>query len=119
MHELAIADSIVRIAERHANGRAVAAVHVRVGALRQVVPSALSFAFELVAQGTPVEGAALELDEVPASVECRVCGAESELAAFPFACAACGSVDVDVISGEELLVESIEVADELAAAGER
>ena len=46
MHELAIADAIVRIAERHTDGRAVAAVHVRVGALRQVVPSALSFAFE-------------------------------------------------------------------------
>ena len=56
-------------------------------------------------------------DEVPVSVECRVCGAASELAAFPFACPACGSVEVDVISGEELLVESIEVADELAAAG--
>ena len=115
MHELSIADSIVRIAERHAEGRRVRAVTVRAGALRQVVPSALEFAFELVAQGTPVEGATLELDEVPAVVACRACGAESEADGFPLRCAGCGSVDVDVRSGEELLVESLEVVEEEVA----
>ena len=121
MHELAIADAIVRIAERHAAGRRVTAVAVRAGALRQVVPSALAFAFELVAHGTPVEGAVLELEEVSAAVDCRRCGAEREVADFPFVCPVCGSPDVDVVRGEELLVESVEIADadELAIAGGR
>jgi hydrogenase nickel incorporation protein HypA/HybF len=115
MHELSIAESIVRVAEAHADGRRVTAVEVRVGALRQVVPAALEFAFELVARGTPVEGAALELEEVPAKVSCRSCGAVSEIDLFPLACRTCGGLDVDVVSGEELLVESLELEEELAA----
>ena len=48
MHELAIAHSVVAIAERHAAGRRVRAVELRVGHLRQVVPSSLTFAFDLL-----------------------------------------------------------------------
>ena len=40
MHELAIAESIVGVRGRHANGRRVAKVHLKVGQLRQLVPSA-------------------------------------------------------------------------------
>jgi len=109
MHELAIAESVVRIASDHARGRRIATVHVAAGHLRQVVPDALAFAFELVAVGTPVEGARLELREVPARVRCRACGAETEQDGFPLACRACGGFDVAVIAGEELLVEELEI----------
>ncbi len=71
MHELSIAEAVVRVATRHARGRAVAKVTLRAGHLRQVVPSALEFAFELVAVGTEVEGAGLEIEEVPAAGVCR------------------------------------------------
>ena len=77
MHELSIAESIVAVAERHARGRRVAAVTVSVGHLRQVVPASLEFAFELITQGTALEGAELVLEEVPAAGLCRACGSES------------------------------------------
>jgi hydrogenase nickel incorporation protein HypA/HybF len=109
MHELAIAESIVRIAGAHADGSRVTSVEVRVGHLRQVVPDALSFAFELVAVGTPVEGATLELEEVAVAGRCRGCGQESELDGFPLRCPACGGLDMEVTRGEELCVEAIEV----------
>ena len=109
MHELAIADSIVQIAGRHANGRRVTKVHLKVGHLRQVVPSALAFSFELVGQGTPVEGAELEMEEVPATGSCRDCGAESRLKEFPLHCGACGGFDLQVLEGEELFVQSLEL----------
>ena len=115
MHELSIASGIAEVAERHAAGRRVVAVSVRVGRLRQVVPSALEFAFELVAQGTVLEGARLELEEVPAAGRCRDCGAQTELSAFPFACAACGALDLEISAGEELSVEELEVEQEVAA----
>jgi hydrogenase nickel incorporation protein HypA/HybF len=86
LHELSIAESVVRIASHQADGRRVTKVHMKVGHLRQVVPSALAFGFELVAQGTPVEGAALEMEEVPAAGMCRECGAESQLRNFPLRC---------------------------------
>jgi hydrogenase nickel incorporation protein HypA/HybF len=112
MHELAIAESVVQIASEHARGRRVTAVQVTAGHLRQVVPDALAFAFELVALGTPVEGARLELREVPARVRCRTCGTESQQDGFPLACRACGGFDVEVTAGEELLVEELEIEDE-------
>ena len=112
MHELSIAEALVGIAERHARGRRVLKVEVKVGYLRQVVPSALSFAFELVSQGTPVEGAELELYEVAAAGTCRGCGSETQLPRFPLVCEHCGGFDVEVTRGEELLVESLELEDE-------
>jgi hydrogenase nickel incorporation protein HypA/HybF len=112
MHELAIADSVVDIAVRHARGRRVTRVELRVGHLRQVVPSALSFAFELVAEGTVVEGAELDIEEVPATIRCPACTTEATLTAFPACCPSCGSFDVDVAGGEELLVESLELEED-------
>ena len=115
MHELSIASAVIEIVERHARGRRVTRVELKVGHLRQVVPSALEFAFELVSQGTPAEGSELVMEEVPASVSCRSCRAATTLRAFPAQCAACGSLDVEVTGGEELLVDALEVEDEEAA----
>ena len=109
MHELAIAQSMVAIASSHACGRRITAVEVKVGHLRQVVPSALGFAWELVAEGTPAEGAELRIEEVPAAGVCRACGAESVLEGFPLTCRRCGGLDVEVTGGEELLVDSLEL----------
>ena len=112
MHELSLAESVVRIAINHAAGRPVAKVELKVGHLRQVVPSALEFAFELVAQGTDVEGAELVLEEIPAAGRCRLCGAESELPGFPLCCGTCGGLDIELLRGEELLVDALELEEE-------
>jgi hydrogenase nickel incorporation protein HypA/HybF len=117
MHELAIAGSLVAIAERHAAGRRVTRVEVAAGHLRQVVPTALEFAFELVAEGTVLEGAELVMTEVPAAGRCRSCGAKSRLDGFPLTCARCGGWDVELTAGEELRVESLDLEEEEMAHG--
>jgi len=119
MHELAIAESLVAIAERHAAGRRVTRVEVAAGHLRQVVPTAMEFAFGLVAQGTVLEGAELVIVPVPAAGRCRACGAESRLDGFPLACERCGGWDVEVTAGEELRVESLDIEEEEVAHGRR
>ncbi len=112
MHELAIAQSITEIACRHAEGRRISKVELKVGQLRQVVPSALAFSFQLVAEGTLAEGAELAIESVPVAARCRPCGAESQLESFPFQCRRCASFDLEIITGEELEVESIECLEE-------
>jgi hydrogenase nickel incorporation protein HypA/HybF len=120
VHELSIAQSIVEIAAAHARAHEhrspdvprIVSVHVRVGHLRQVVPEALRLGFELCAVGTPAEDATLELEAVPAAVACHACDAEREVDGFPLACPACGSLDVHVIRGEELVVDSLELEHE-------
>jgi hydrogenase nickel incorporation protein HypA/HybF len=114
MHELAIAGAVIDIATAHAAGRPVAAVHVRVGHLRQVVPAALEFSFALAAAGTAVDGARLEIEHVPAVARCRACAREGDQDGFPLRCPACGGLDMEVIRGEELQVDSLELDDEMA-----
>jgi hydrogenase nickel incorporation protein HypA/HybF len=117
MHELSIAEAIVTIAERHAAGRQVYRVSVKVGHLRQVVPDALRFAFQLLTDGTVLEGAELAIEEVPARVRCRGCGAQTRARGFPLSCAECRGVDVEVCAGEELLVDELDVEEAMAIEG--
>jgi hydrogenase nickel incorporation protein HypA/HybF len=118
MHELSIAQAVVAVASRHAAGRRVSRVELKVGHLRQVVPSALEFSFELVTSGTALEGAELVIEDVPARGRCRECGAETELRAFPFRCARCSGLDLEIEAGEELLVDALELEqDPLELAG--
>ena len=119
MHELSLADAIVTIARDRAGTRRVTCVDLRIGHLRQVVPDALAFAFELVASGTSADGAELRLEHVPASVACAGCDATTEVREFPLVCGRCGSDAVEVVAGEELYVESIEIEDEPVAVGGR
>ena len=109
MHELAIAESVVEVAMRHARGRRVTKVELRVGHLRQVVPSALAFAFELTTRGTELEGAGLEIAAVPVAGVCRTCGAHTPLPELPLTCRQCGGFDVEVTEGEELSVDALEL----------
>jgi hydrogenase nickel incorporation protein HypA/HybF len=109
MHELSISAAICDTAVRHAAGRTITRVDVRIGRLRQVVPASLTFCFGLVARGTACDGAELACEIVPARLACRGCGHAWEIDVPAFRCPRCGSGDAAVVSGEELEVESIEV----------
>jgi hydrogenase nickel incorporation protein HypA/HybF len=109
VHELSISSAIVDTVVRHAEGRKVTSVTVRLGRLRQVVGPSLAFYFELVARETVCEGARLDQEVVPAALRCDMCEHAWEIEMPLFRCPACGGTDVTVTSGEELEVESIEV----------
>ena len=107
MHELSLSSAIVESAIRHAEGRRVTEVRVRVGALRQVVPDSLVFYFGIVSRDTLCEGARLETTVVPARLRCQGCAQEWEPRSPSFRCPACRGASVTVLSGEEFQIESI------------
>jgi hydrogenase nickel incorporation protein HypA/HybF len=111
MHELSLASSIADLAQRQARGRKVTRVDVAVGHLRQAIPSALAFGFELVTMGTSLEGAKLSVRQVAVRGRCRQCGEEVEPEAWPQACPVCASYELEIRGGEELFVEALEVQD--------
>jgi hydrogenase nickel incorporation protein HypA/HybF len=117
MHELSIAQAVVEIASRHAAGRTVHRVELRVGHLRQVVPSALEFAFGLLSDGTVLDGAELVIEEVPARGICRQCGTETTMSQFPLQCSSCGGLDLEIVAGEELLVDALECEEPMTTEG--
>ena len=109
MHELSLSSAIVNTVERHAAGRRVTVVSLRVGALRQVVRDTLEFYFEFVARGTVCEGARLEQQVIDARLHCRQCAHEWEIEIPAFRCPKCAGSDVEIAAGNEFEVESIEV----------
>ena len=109
MHELAITESVVdAVSERLPNAR-ITCVRLEIGALSGVVADSVRFCFDLVAEGTNLEGARLEIIETAGRCHCRVCGVDFEpdgaLALCP-----CGSIEIKVLSGEELKIASVQVA---------
>jgi hydrogenase nickel incorporation protein HypA/HybF len=108
VHELSLSGAIVNTVVKHAAGRRVTVVSLRVGALRQVVPDTLDFYFGFVAQGTLCEGARLEQELIPAVVRCGACDRQWEIDMPIFRCPDCGSA-AEVVSGGEFEVESIDV----------
>ena len=94
---------------KHARGRRVTAVYLRVGQLRQVVGDSLEFYFAFVARGSLCEGARLELEQVDALLGCRECGWEWGVQVPAFRCPSCGGSAVEVAEGDEFEVDSIEV----------
>ena len=123
MHELSVSSAIVDTALKHAAGRKVSVVDLRLGKLRQVVPESLTFYFEIVGRDTLCEGARLELELIDALMACRECGHRWDPAPQPehgeivggdlllpqFRCPECQAAGAEVLQGNELEVESIEV----------
>ena len=110
MHELAISEAIVSEVCEHVGDARVSRVTVEIGRLAAVVPDAIQFCFDLAANGTAVEGAALEIVEIPARGDCRQCGNSVELGdSFIGTCVVCGGIDLEIVNGQELRIRSVEV----------
>ena len=119
MHELSLCEAIADIVLEAAGGRAVRRVDVCVGRLRQVVPETLAFCWEAWCAGGPLAQAELVLDDVPVLLECRDCGVRTEVGEdLLMACAACGSVAVRAVAGDEFQVTSIDVVPTSASGAE-
>lgn len=109
MHELAITEAVVAQVCDRMNGARVVRVRLEIGRLSGVVPDAVRFCFDLVADGTSVEGAALEIVEAPGRARCRRCDTEFELDDLLGLCS-CGSTEFQILAGEELRIKEVEVA---------
>lgn len=109
VHELSITQSIVDVVSNHAGDSRVLAVRLTVGRLSGVVPDAVRFCFDLLTEGTPLEGARLDIDQPAGLARCRSCGSEFTLPDLVLLCP-CGSADVELLAGRELRVTSLEVA---------
>jgi len=109
VHELAITQSVVEaVTERTGNSK-VSSVRLRVGRLSGVVPDSMRFCFDLVTAGTPLEGASLDIEQPEGRGRCRACGDDVVLV-DPILLCRCGSADVEVLTGHELAVASVEMA---------
>ena len=111
MHELAVAESLLKIVveEGEKNGlKKVTQVRLRIGELSTVVPEAVSFSFDVIAQGTLAEGAKLVAEESPVVAHCNSCDLDFEVKDMVLICPRCQQMMLSLISGKELEVIDIE-----------
>ena len=113
MHELSLCGAIADTVLEHAAGRPVRTIRLQIGHFRQVVPETLEFCWSMRTSGSPLEGSDLVIDSVPAVIACRDCGEETELADPFLRCGACDGTDIELLSGEEFLIESIDISQEV------
>ena len=116
MHEMGIALQIVEIAtaslpENLGKAR-VAAVNLKIGKLAAVVPESLRFCFDVAIKDTPLEGAQLVIEALPVVAKCKDCDTQWTIEEPVFVCQKCQSGSLEIVSGRELDIESIEVVEE-------
>ena len=112
MHELSIAMSIVEQTEqirKEQSAQKVVRVFLRLGILSGVEHESLAFSFPLAAAGTGTAEAELIINSSPVKLRCGICGSESASDNTFLICRACGSDVVRLISGQELVLESLEL----------
>lgn len=115
MHEMSITQSLLEIVgeqmAKHGMER-LESIHIQVGELTAVEPDSLRFCFEVCTQGTSLEGAVLEVEEIPLTGRCRDCGREFAMQSPLALCSSCEGVAVEIIAGRELDIISINAKEE-------
>ena len=114
MHEFSLVARILERAcavARDHGGLPIERIVLEVGALQQVVPEALEFAFEASKRDTLAAEARLDWREAPARVRCPACGLEHEPDDIYWSCPACGTAGGEVLSGDDLILSSVVLRD--------
>lgn len=113
MHEMGIALEIVEVAKSalpaDIENPRVEQINLKVGRLSGVVADYLTFCLEVAVKDTPLEGAVVHIDEVPIVAGCRNCHHEWEAEDMVSVCPACGSANLEILSGRELNVISLDI----------
>lgn len=112
MHEISLMEQALKAVFKslaQAGGKRITRVSMDVGRLSGVVPDALQFAFEALTPGTPAEGALLEIRECPAVGACEPCAKRFNIDGFDYSCPDCGGFDVDLVSGREFQLTTMEI----------
>ncbi|HYZ09133.1 MAG TPA: hydrogenase maturation nickel metallochaperone HypA [Pseudonocardiaceae bacterium] len=108
IHELSITESVITTVSEHVGGAPVRAVTLEIGRLSGLVPDSVRFCFELCTQGTPCEGARLDIIDIPGRARCRDCTDDIEVPDSVALCH-CGSANLEITGGQQLKIRQVEI----------
>ena len=109
MHEVAIVQQLVELVAERSGGARVRRVVLEIGKLTAVLPDAVRFCFDVVAEDTVLAGAQLEILETPGLARCLACDARLTLER-PFGRCGCGGTELVWLAGDELRIREMELA---------
>ena len=115
MHEVGIAASVIDAVRaelsRRPRARAIA-VGLRIGELAGVEAESLRFGFDALIDGSDLDPLRLEVEYRPRVQHCLDCDAQFAADRYTLACPHCDSLRGECISGDELDIAYIELAEE-------
>ena len=112
MHELAITESLLEIALRHARAQKasrITGLYLAIGGWSSIVDDSIQFYWDIISEGTIAWKAILHFRRVPVVLICQACGKEYSPTREEFACPQCGGTNSRVKTGEEFQLEEIEI----------
>lgn len=112
MHEFPVTQSILKIALDHAQksgAKKITALNLVIGELASMVDDSIQFYWDIIAKDTIAEGATLNFRRVPAELQCMTCFEKYRPDGKELICPKCHGVGAKIITGEEFLLESIDV----------
>jgi len=112
MHELAVTQSILRIAldnAQKANAKQITGINLQIGQMASLVDDSIQFYWDIISEGTIALGAKLNITRIPTKMRCFDCGNVFSPGSDSFECKSCNSNRVQVVEGEEMRVDSIDV----------
>lgn len=115
MHELSVCQALLEQVQTVANShgaRAVSRIVLQIGPLAGVEPGLLKQAFPIARAGTVAATADLQIETLPIRVRCEQCGAETDAAVNHLVCGRCGDWHTQLLSGDELLLASVELLED-------
>lgn len=113
MHEISLMEATLAIALEHTQAQGASKIHhitLNVGELSGVVPEALAFAFDVVSEGTPAEGAKLTLDNISTLCHCPHCHRDFHPVGWVYECPHCQQISADIRQGQALELASLEIS---------
>lgn len=112
MHELSVCQGLLKqvsqIAVEH-NASTVEKIYLQIGPLAGVEPELLQAAFPIARINTLAEQAEMFIQSMPVRVRCKTCHEVGEAKLNNLTCAACGDWKTELLSGDELLIERVEM----------
>jgi hydrogenase nickel incorporation protein HypA/HybF len=112
MHELSVTENILQIALKHADQAEavrVTGINVVIGSLSSIIDDSIQFYWDFISDNTICKGAQLHFNRIPAVLKCQTCGTEYKIEGSLEACPSCQGENIQVISGEEFYLDSIEI----------
>ena len=112
MHELAVTQRVLDIAlekAEEAHATRVARINLVIGEMSSIVDDSVQFYFDFLSQDSIASGAALSFERIPMTLRCRQCGHTFTPDSPPWKCPECRHWDMEIVAGQELYIDSIEV----------
>jgi hydrogenase nickel incorporation protein HypA/HybF len=112
MHEYSITQSLLSMAlEKAVEAKAskITQINLIIGELSGVVDECVQFYFEFLSKDTIAAGASLSFERKPTTLRCRKCEAVFAPRNHDWSCPECHEAGIEIVSGRECYMESIEV----------